>query len=78
MATRGEQSKMSSCVRWAWLYAQPTLDKAQSAVDWICRNFPPNYLCNSIFKRKKRTGRRQDWSVIHAQLSIYFAGRMPE
>ena len=28
--------------------------------------------------RKKWTGRRQDWSVIHAQLSIYFAGRMPE
>ena len=27
---------------------------------------------------KKWTGRRQDWSVIHAQLSIYFAGRMPE
>ena len=23
---------------------------------------------------KKWTGRRQDWSVIHAQLSIYFAG----
>ena len=27
---------------------------------------------------KKWTGRRQDWSIIHAQLSIYFAGRMPE
>ena len=27
---------------------------------------------------KKWTGRRQDWSLIHAQLSIYFAGRMPE
>ena len=27
---------------------------------------------------KKWTGRRQDWSVIHAQLAIYFAGRMPE
>ena len=27
---------------------------------------------------KKWTGRRQDWSVIHAQLSIYFAGCMPE
>ncbi|RFZ76526.1 IS256 family transposase [Lacrimispora amygdalina] len=26
---------------------------------------------------KKWTGRRQDWSVIHAQLSIFFAGRMP-
>lgn len=27
---------------------------------------------------KKWTGRRQDWSMIHAQLSIYFADRMPE
>ena len=27
---------------------------------------------------KKWTGRRQDWRVIHAQLTIYFAGRMPE
>ena len=27
---------------------------------------------------KKWTGRRQDWSLIHAQLSVYFAGRMPE
>ena len=26
---------------------------------------------------KKWTGRRQDWSVIHAQLSIYFAGACP-
>ena len=27
---------------------------------------------------KKWTGRRQDWSVIHAQLAVYFADRMPE
>ena len=27
---------------------------------------------------KKWTGRRQDWSVIHAQLSVYYADRMPE
>ena len=27
---------------------------------------------------KKWTGRRQDWSLIHAQLAIYFAGRLPE
>ena len=27
---------------------------------------------------KKWTGRQRDWSVIHAQLSIYFAERMPE
>jgi len=27
---------------------------------------------------KKWTGRRQDWSRIHAQLSIYYADRMPE
>ena len=27
---------------------------------------------------KKWTGRRQDWSMIHAQMAIYFAGRMPE
>ena len=27
---------------------------------------------------KKWTGRRRDWSVIHAQLPIYFVGRMPE
>jgi putative transposase len=26
---------------------------------------------------KKWTGRQQDWSIIHAQLSIFFAGRMP-
>ena len=26
---------------------------------------------------KKWTGRRQDWSVIHAQLAIYYADRMP-
>lgn len=26
---------------------------------------------------KKWTGRRQDWSRIHAQLSIYFAERLP-
>ena len=34
-ATREEQSKMSSCVRLAWLYAQPTLDKAHSTTDWV-------------------------------------------
>lgn len=27
---------------------------------------------------RKWTGRRRDWSVIHAQLSVYFAERMPE
>ncbi len=27
---------------------------------------------------KKWTGRRQDWGVIHAQLAVYFADRMPE
>ena len=27
---------------------------------------------------KKWTGRRQDWRIIHAQLTIYFAERMPE
>ena len=27
---------------------------------------------------KKWTGRRQDWSLIHAQVAIYFAERMPE
>ena len=26
---------------------------------------------------KKWTGRRQDWSIIHAQLSVYFADRLP-
>ena len=27
---------------------------------------------------KKWTGRRQDWSAIHAQLGVYFADRMPD
>ena len=27
---------------------------------------------------KKWTGRRQDWSVIHAQVDLFFAGRIPE
>lgn len=27
---------------------------------------------------KKWIGRREDWSLIHAQMAIYFAGRMPE
>ncbi len=27
---------------------------------------------------KKWTGRRQDWSMIHAQMAAYFADRMPE
>ena len=27
---------------------------------------------------KKWTGRRQDWGIIHAQLSVYFADRIPE
>lgn len=27
---------------------------------------------------KKWTGRRHDWSAIHAQMAIYFAERMPE
>lgn len=26
---------------------------------------------------KKWTGRRQDWSMIHAQLAVFFADRMP-
>ena len=26
---------------------------------------------------RKWTGRRQDWSIIHAQLAVYFADRMP-
>ena len=42
---------------------------------------------NSLFKvlylammdiTKKWTGRRQDWSMIHAQLTVYFADRMPD
>ena len=28
--------------------------------------------------RIKWTGRRQDWSMIHAQLAIYFEDRMPD
>ena len=27
---------------------------------------------------KKWTGRRQDWIVIHAQLAVFFADRMPD
>ena len=27
---------------------------------------------------KKWTGRRQDWSMIHAQLAVFFADRMPD
>ncbi len=27
---------------------------------------------------KKRTGHRQDWSMIHAQMAVYFEDRMPE
>ena len=27
---------------------------------------------------KKWTGRRQDWSLIHAQLAVFFADRMPD
>jgi transposase-like protein len=27
---------------------------------------------------KKWTGRRQDWSIIHAQLAVYFEDRLPE
>ena len=27
---------------------------------------------------KKWTGRRQDWSIIHAQMAIYFEDRLPE
>ena len=30
------------------------------------------------FFTKKWTGRRQDWSRIHAQLAVYFADRMPD
>ena len=27
---------------------------------------------------KKWTGRRQDWSLIHAQPAVFFAGRIPD
>ena len=27
---------------------------------------------------KKRTGRRQNWSIVHAQLAAYFENRMPD
>ena len=27
---------------------------------------------------RKWTGRRQDWSMIHAQLAVYFDDRMPD
>ena len=27
---------------------------------------------------KKWTDRRQDWSMLHAQLAVFFADRMPE
>ena len=27
---------------------------------------------------KKWTGRRQDWSMIHAQLAVFFSDRMPD
>ena len=34
-ATEEEQSKMSSYTRLAWRHMQSTLDKAQSAADWL-------------------------------------------
>ncbi len=38
----------------------------------------PNAYGTMVDITKKWTGRQRDWSVIHAQLSIYFAERMPE
>ena len=31
-----------------------------------------------IYITKKWTGRRQDWSMMHVQLAVYFADRMPD
>ena len=54
---------------------------------FICFSFCETYCTLSLLKMlylammditKKWTGRRQDWSLIHAQMAIYFAGRMPE
>ena len=36
------------------------------------------YLAIMMDITPKWTGRRQDWSLIHAQMAIYFAERMPE
>ena len=35
-------------------------------------------ICVNLHLTKKWTGRRMDWSRINAQMSVYFADRMPD
>ncbi len=54
---------------------------------WVGENESVKYwatVLNSLKNRgimditKKWTGRRQNWSMIHAQLAVFFADRMPD
>ena len=83
--------KMSLKVRadaaiWA-VYATNTIEGFNRQLRKVTKSksvFPTD---DSLFKMlylamiditKKWTGRRQDWSMIHAQLAIYFEDRMPD
>ena len=56
------------------------LNRRQGGAQIACRWGWGDDFCNLAMMdiTKKWTGRRQDWSMIHAQMAIYFAGRMPE
>ena len=67
------------CPKIAWMkkYKPEELTKAKSVFPTDDSLLKMLYLAMMDIT-KKWTGRRQDWSVIHAQLAVFFADRMPD
>ena len=78
--------KFPQALRWL-IYTTNTIEGFNRQLRKVTKSksvFPTD---DSLFKMlylamiditKKWTGRRQDWSMIHAQLAIYFEDRMPD
>jgi len=74
----------TSCIYLQIVVATTYIFTLQFSVFWGCKKHPTD---DSLFKMlylammditKKWTGRRQDWSMIYAQLVVFFGDRIPE
>ena len=70
ISSTGALNSLSSFVRKSWTKAKSVFPTDDSLLKML-------YLAMMDIT-KKWTGRRQDWSVIYAQLVIFFADRIPE
>ena len=77
--SKSKYCRLWQCPKIAWMkkYKPEELTKAKSVFPTDDSLLKMLYLAMMDIT-KKWTGRRQDWSVIHAQLAVFFADRMPD